>query len=44
MAASVEDGHGRHEERYVTVIRDPEGLPGEWTDARAVVVDWPEDF
>jgi predicted transposase YbfD/YdcC len=38
MAASVEDGHGRHEERYVTVIRDPEGLPGEWKDARAVVV------
>src|SRR5262249_639809 len=29
MAATVEDGHGRHEERYVTVIRDPEGLPPE---------------
>ena len=38
MTATVEDGHGRHEERYVTVIRDPEGLPGEWTDVRAVVV------
>src|SRR5262245_51176190 len=38
MAATVEDGHGRHEERYVTVIRDPEGLPGEWVDVRAVVV------
>lgn len=38
MSASVEDGHGRHEERYVTVIRDPEGLPGGWTDVGAVVV------
>jgi predicted transposase YbfD/YdcC len=38
MAASAEDGHGRHEERYVTAIRDPEGLPGEWEDVRAVVV------
>ncbi len=38
MAATVEDGHGRHEERYVTVIRDPEGLPGGWSDVRAVVV------
>ena len=25
---SVEDGHGRHEERYVTVIYDPDGLAG----------------
>ena len=38
MAASVEDGHGRHEERYVTVIESPEGLPGGWTDVGAVVV------
>jgi predicted transposase YbfD/YdcC len=38
MAAGVEGGHGRHEERYVTVISDPEGLPGEWKDVRAVVV------
>jgi predicted transposase YbfD/YdcC len=38
MSGSVEDGHGRHEERYVTVIRDPEGLPAEWPDVRAVVV------
>jgi predicted transposase YbfD/YdcC len=38
MAASVEDAHGRHEERYVTVIQNPEGLPGEWEDVRAVVV------
>jgi predicted transposase YbfD/YdcC len=38
MASAAEDGHGRHEERYVTVIRDPEGLPGEWGDVGAVVV------
>ena len=38
MAATVEDGHGRHEERYVTVIRDPEGLPTGWTDVGAVVM------
>src|SRR5947209_10192166 len=38
MAASAEDGHGRHEERYVTVIRDPAGLPAGWADVGAVVV------
>jgi predicted transposase YbfD/YdcC len=38
MAATAEAGHGRHEERYVTVIRDPEGLPAGWTDVRAVVM------
>jgi predicted transposase YbfD/YdcC len=38
MASSVEDGHGRHEERYVTVIRAPEGLPDGWTGVSAVVV------
>lgn len=38
MASSAEDGHGRHEERYVTVIRDPEGLPAGWPDVGAVVV------
>ena len=37
-SASVEDGHGRHEERYVTVIRDPDGLPVGWKDVGAVVV------
>jgi predicted transposase YbfD/YdcC len=36
-AAAVEDGHGRHEERYVTVIPNPDGLPGEWADVGAVV-------
>jgi predicted transposase YbfD/YdcC len=38
LAASVEDGHGRHEERYVTVIRDPDGLPAEWAGVGAVVM------
>jgi predicted transposase YbfD/YdcC len=38
MAATVEDGHGRHEERYVTVIPGPEGLPAEWKDVRSIVV------
>jgi predicted transposase YbfD/YdcC len=36
--AQVEDGHGRHEERYVAVAYDPEGLPPEWPDVKAVVV------
>ena len=36
-SAAVADGHGRHEERYVTVIPDPEGLPEEWPDVAAVV-------
>jgi predicted transposase YbfD/YdcC len=36
--ALVEDGHGRHEERYVTVVYDPQGLPGEWPDVKAVVL------
>jgi predicted transposase YbfD/YdcC len=38
MAASVEDGHGRHEERYVTVLTDPDGLPEGWADVGAVVM------
>jgi predicted transposase YbfD/YdcC len=32
-ASSVEDGHGRHEERYVTVLKNPQGLPEAWADA-----------
>jgi predicted transposase YbfD/YdcC len=35
--ASDESGHGRREERYVTVIADPPGLPAEWPDVAAVV-------
>ena len=38
MAATEGGGHGRHEERYVTVIRDPEGLPAEWAGVGAVVM------
>ena len=34
----VDDGHGRHEERYVTVVYDPVGLPAEWPDVAAVVL------
>lgn len=34
---TVETGHGRVEERYVTVIADPPGLPAEWPDVSAVV-------
>src|SRR5262249_944872 len=36
--ALVEAGHGRQEERYVTVVYDPEGLPEEWPDVKAVVL------
>ena len=38
MSGSAEDGHGRHEERYVTVIPRPSGLPDGWANVRAVVV------
>jgi predicted transposase YbfD/YdcC len=34
----VDDGHGRHEERYTTVIYDPGGLPAGWPDVAAVVL------
>jgi predicted transposase YbfD/YdcC len=37
-AEQVDDGHGRHEERYTTVIHDPAGLPAEWPDVAAVVL------
>lgn len=35
---SAESGHGRVDERYVTVIPKPEGIPDGWTDVRGVVV------
>jgi predicted transposase YbfD/YdcC len=35
---SIEEGHGRCEERYVTVIYDPVGLPADWPDVAAVVL------
>lgn len=34
---AIEDGHGRHEERYVTVVYRPSGLPPDWPDVAAVV-------
>ncbi len=34
----VETGHGRTDERYVTVVPKPEGIPDGWKDVRAVVV------
>jgi predicted transposase YbfD/YdcC len=34
---AVDDAHGRHEERYVTVIAEPEGIPADWPDVAAVV-------
>jgi predicted transposase YbfD/YdcC len=34
---TVDDAHGRHEERYVGVFKDPEGIPPEWPDVAAVV-------
>ena len=34
---SFADGHGRQEERYVTVLPDPAGLPDGWVGAAAVV-------
>ena len=33
----VGDAHGRHEERYTTVIHAPAGIPAEWPDVAAVV-------
>jgi predicted transposase YbfD/YdcC len=38
MAAEVGAGHGREEERYVTVVKNPAGLPAGWADVRAVAL------
>jgi predicted transposase YbfD/YdcC len=38
MASEVGEGHGREEERYVTVVHDPEGLPTGWTDVGSVAL------
>jgi predicted transposase YbfD/YdcC len=37
-APEVGAGHGRVEERYVTVVRNPDGLPEGWTDVGAVAL------
>jgi predicted transposase YbfD/YdcC len=38
LASEVGAAHGREEERYVTVVQDPEGLPGGWADVGAVAL------
>jgi predicted transposase YbfD/YdcC len=38
MASEVGGAHGREEERDVTVVQDPEGLPKGWTDVGAVAL------
>jgi predicted transposase YbfD/YdcC len=38
MASEVGAGHGREEERYVTVVQDPDGLPKGWADVGAVAL------
>jgi predicted transposase YbfD/YdcC len=38
MASEVGEAHGRHEERYVSVVENPEGLPDGWRDVRAVAL------
>jgi predicted transposase YbfD/YdcC len=37
-ASEVGAGHGREEERYVTVVRDPEGRPAGWKDVGSVAL------
>jgi predicted transposase YbfD/YdcC len=34
---TIEQGHGRHEERGVTVVYQPDGLPPDWPGVRGVV-------
>jgi predicted transposase YbfD/YdcC len=38
MASEVGAAHGREEERYVTVVENPDGLPGGWKDVGAVAL------
>jgi predicted transposase YbfD/YdcC len=38
MAAEVGAAHGREEERYVTVVQDPDGLPDGWADVGSVAL------
>lgn len=38
MASEVGAAHGREEERYVTMVQDPDGLPQGWTDVGAVAL------
>jgi predicted transposase YbfD/YdcC len=34
---AIDDAHGRHEERYVSVYGNPAGIPADWPDVAAVV-------
>jgi predicted transposase YbfD/YdcC len=38
MAGEVGTAHGREEERYVTVVQGPDGLPEGWADVGAVAL------
>jgi predicted transposase YbfD/YdcC len=38
MAAEVGAAHGREEERYVTVVENPDGLPGGWKGVGSVAL------
>lgn len=38
MASEVGAAHGREEERYVTVVENPDGLPPGWADVGAVAL------
>lgn len=38
MAGEVGTAHGRAEERYVTVVQDPDGLPAGWADVGSVAL------
>jgi predicted transposase YbfD/YdcC len=38
MASEVGAAHGREEQRYVTVVQDPDGLPKGWADVGAVAL------
>jgi predicted transposase YbfD/YdcC len=38
MAGEVGAAHGRSEERYVTVVQNPEGLPAGWSDVGSVAL------
>jgi predicted transposase YbfD/YdcC len=38
MAGEVGAGHGRTEERYVTVVQGPDGLPAGWADVGSVAL------
>ena len=38
MTSEVGEAHGRHEERYVSVVENPDGLPDGWTEVGSVAL------